>query len=163
MRKYTAVAFVATVALAVAAGATASPPNHDHFVSDPYVDGWCGIPGTSVDYVVASYTEDLSRVSLNVLTVFTATASGKQLEIRQTGLRRESETDNPDGSFTVLFTNAGQTPGFKLPNGPELAVDVGFAEGVATFDANGNFVSFFFITQHGQLPGACPEIVAALS
>jgi hypothetical protein len=164
MSKYVAVAgFVAAIAMAVAAGATAAPPGHDHFVSDPYADGWCGIQGTSVDTVVANYTQDGSRVSLNVVTLFTATASGKQLEIRQTGLRRESETDNPDGSFTIVFTNAGQSPGFKLPNGAEIAVDVGFTEGVATFDANGDFVSFFFVKQVGQLPAACPQITAALT
>jgi hypothetical protein len=164
MSKHVALAtLAATVAMAFAAGATAAPPSHDHFVSDPYADGWCGIQGTSVDSVVANYTPDGSRVSLNVKTLFTATASGKSMEIRTTGLEEQSVTVNPDGSSTVLFRNSGQGPGFKLPNGPVLGIDVGFSEGVVTFDANGDFVSFELIKHAGQLPAVCPEIVAALS
>jgi hypothetical protein len=40
---------------------------------------------------------------------------------------------------------------------------VGFGEGVATFDANGDFVSFQLIKHAGQLPAVCPQIIAALS
>jgi hypothetical protein len=80
-------AFVVVLATASAVGAAAAPPSHDHFVSDPYPDGWCGIQGTSVDTVVANYTPDGSKVSLNVKTLFTATASGKSIEIRTTGLQ----------------------------------------------------------------------------
>ena len=155
---------VVTVVLGVAAaGAVAAPPGHDHFTSDPYADSLCGGAGTSVDTVVANYTEDGSRTSLNVTTLFTATRSGKSIEIRQTGLRSESVTYNADGSFSVTFANAGQAPGFKLPNGPVIALDVGLGQGVATFDANCDFVSFQLIKHAGQLPAACDAIVAALS
>jgi hypothetical protein len=163
MRKHVAVAVAATAAMALAGGATAAPPSHDHFVSDSYADGWCGIQGTSVDTVVANYTPDESRVSLNVKTLFTATASGKSMEIRTTGLRTQTVTVNPDGSSTVLFRNSGQAPGFKLPNGPVLGIDVGSSEGVAVFDADGNFVSFELVRHTGQLPAVCPQIIAALS
>lgn len=164
MSKHVAVAaVVATAAMAFAVGATAAPPSHDHFVSDPYADGWCGIQGTSVDTVVANYTTDESRVSLNIRTLFTATASGKSMEIRATGLEEQTVTVNPDGSSTVLFRNSGQDPGFKLPNGPVLGIDVGFGEGLVTFDANGDFVSFQLIKHAGQLPAVCPQIIAALS
>lgn len=164
MSKHVAVAvLVATAAMAFAAAATAAAPGHDHFVSDPYADGWCGIQGTSVDTVVANYTPDGSRVSLNVKTLFTATASGTSMEIRSTGLREQTVTVNPDGTSTVLFTNSGQAPGFKLANGPVLGLDVGFGEGLATLDANGDFVSFELIKHAGQLPAVCPQIIAALS
>src|SRR5262245_58070190 len=129
MGKHVAVAvLVASAAMAFAVVATAAAPSHDHFVSDPYADGWCGIQGTSVDTVVANYTPDGSKVSLNVKTLFTATESGASMEIRTTGLQERTVTLNPDGTSTVLFRNSGQSPGFKLPNGPVLGLDVGFGE-----------------------------------
>src|SRR5919108_280127 len=105
-------------ALALAAGAGAAQIGHDHFTSDPYADDWCGIDGTSVDHVVANYQLDGPRASINVKTTFTATASGKSMEITQTGMRRgTAPVDNGNGTYSITFTNAGQSPGFRLPNG----------------------------------------------
>ena len=97
-----AVALAVTLAALVLVGgaaATAAQIGHDHFVSDPYADNWCGIDGTSIDNVVANYTLDGSRTSLRVMTTFTATASGKSMEILQSGLRTSgSPVDNGDGT-----------------------------------------------------------------
>ena len=155
---------VLLAALALPASSGAAPIGHDHFTSDPYPDNWCGVTGTSVDYVVANYTLDGSRTSLNVQTTFTATASGKSMEIRQTGHRTQSPpVDNGNGTYSITFTNAGQSPAFKLPTG-QVIVDTGFLESVATFDsATDDFISFEIVKQSGPRPPACAAIVAALS
>jgi hypothetical protein len=157
------IALLAALVLpALSSGATQI--GHDHFTSDPYPDGWCGIQGVSVDRVVANYALDGSRASINVRTIFTATGSGKSMEIRQTGLRTESAPiDNGDGTYSIVFTNAGQSPGFKLPTG-QVIVDTGLLQGVATFDAaTDEFLSFDVVKQAGPRPNACDAIIAALS
>jgi hypothetical protein len=163
MRRMIFLALLAALAFS-AANAGAAQIGHDRFVSDPYADGWCGVQGTSVDYVVANYTLDGSRASINVKTIFTATASGKSMEITQTGVRKESApVDNGDGTFSVTFTNAGQSPGFKLPTGQVIS-DTGLGVFLVTFDAaTGEFVSFDVVKLAGPRPNACDAIVAALS
>lgn len=157
------IALVGALALP-ASNATAAQIGHDHFVSDPYADNWCGIDGTSVDTVVANYTLDGSRTSLNVKTIFTATASGKSMEIQQTGLRSQSApVDNGDGTYSITGTAAGQSPRFMLPTG-QVIVDTGLLVGVATFDsATDEFLSFEIVKLAGPRPTACDAIVAALS
>ena len=77
--------------LALGAAVPAATIGHDHFTSDPYADSWCGLVGTSVDKVVANYTTvDESRASIDVVTTFTVTATGKQLEIHSTGVRKRA-------------------------------------------------------------------------
>jgi hypothetical protein len=154
------------VALALAAALPAATIGHDHFVSDPYPDSWCDLAGTSVDQVVANYTTaDESRASINVLTTFTVTATGKRLEIRSTGVRKESPpVDNGDGTYSLIFTNVGQSPKFKLPNGPVIGLDVGLIVFDVTFDAaTGDFISFSVLRVEGQRPGLGSEICAALT
>src|SRR5262249_43728769 len=124
------------------------------------------MPGTSVDKIVANFTSaDESRASMNVLTTFTAAATGKVLEIRSTGVRKESSAvDNGDGTFSVIFTNAGQSPKFKVPNGPVVGLDVGLITFNVTFDdATGDFVSFEVLRVNGQRPPLNDEICAALT
>jgi hypothetical protein len=156
------VALVAMLSLASIAGA--AQIGHDHFTSDPYGDNWCGVEGTSIDYVVANYTLDGSRASINVKTIFTATTSGKSMEITQTGVRKASApTDNGDGTYSVVFLNAGQSPRFKLPTG-QVIQDTGLLEGVATFDAaTDEFLSFEVVKLAGPRSNACDAIVAALT
>lgn len=146
-----------------AANAGAAQIGHDHFTSDPYADNWCGVDGTAVDAVVANYTLDGSRASINVRTVFTAASSGKSMEITETGVRTTgSAIDNGDGTYSVFFKNAGQSPGFKLPTG-EVIHDTGIVGGVATFDATtGDFLSFEVVKVAGPRPDACSAIIAAL-
>jgi hypothetical protein len=157
------VALISASAFSVA-NAGAARIAHDHFVSDPYADNWCGIDGTSVDTVVANYTPDSARTTLNVKTIFTATTSGESMEIQQTGLREQSTPiDNGDGTYSVTFTNAGQTPRFKLPTG-QVIVDTGLFVGAATFNsATGDLLSFQVLKQDGPRPTACDAIVTALS
>jgi hypothetical protein len=154
------------VALALAATLPAATIGHDHFMSDPYPDSWCSLAGTSVDRVVANYTTtDESRASINVLTTFTVTATGKQLEIRSTGVRKESAPiDNGDGTYSLILTNAGQSPKFKLPKGPVIGLDVGLIMFDVTFDtATGDFVSFSVLRVEGQRPALDSQICAALT
>src|SRR4051812_39640045 len=125
-------AIIASVVVAVgvnAAGAAKPTVNgHDHFVSDPYADEWCGIEGTSVDTVVAHFMETSEGTSLeaiNVTTVFTATDSGNSIIIRETGSRVGSaQIDNGDGTYSVISSSRGQSPKFKIVQGPVLGVDV---------------------------------------
>jgi hypothetical protein len=157
-------AVLAAAALAVTAGmAAAAPPLHDHFVSDPYPDNWCGIGGTSVDRVVANYTADESRTSLNVTTTFTAN-TGKVMEIRTTGSqRRSAPIDNGDGTYSYIITNAGQSPVFKIPGGPPIGLDVGLVQFRITRDAaTDDFVSFEVVKVAGQRPALDDQICAYL-
>ena len=166
----TALAAAAFVALAAAASVGAQPVanEHEHFVSDPYDDSWCGIDGTSVSSGVAHYLEDASGRSvetLNVTTLFTATDTGKTIEIRETGARLGSgPIDNGDGTFSLVFTNVGQSPSFMIPNGPPLVLDVGLVQFLVTFDsASGDFLSFEVAKLAGQRPPGCDAVVAYLT
>ena len=169
--------FGAVILVAVGATAAAAAPpvvnGHDHFISDPYPDEWCGIEGTSVDTVVAHFMEreDGSTLeAINVTTVFTATESGKSMLIRQTGARRRSAPiDNGDGTYSVIVSNSGQSPGFKLVQGPVLALDVGLVQLRLTFDAEtGEWLGFErgfeVLKEAGQRPVLdCDAVIAALS
>ena len=83
---------------------------HANFTSDPYDDNWCGIDGIGVDRVVARYKEDASGASLetvNITELFTATESGKSMEIRSTGARRVSA---PIATATAPTRSSRPTP-----------------------------------------------------
>ena len=161
---------VAFAALVPALG-FAGPPvvqEHVNFTSDLYDDGWCGIAGVSVDRVVVQYSEDVSGAAIeriNVKTLFTATASGKSMEIHQAGARKASAPiDNGDGTYSIILRNTGPSPKFKLPNGPVLVMDVGLVEFRITFDsATDEFLSFEVLRAKGQRPPGCDTIEAALS
>ena len=167
------VIFVGTLMLIAAlpaVGLAAAPVVNEHgnFTSDPYADNWCGINGIGVDRVVAHYKEDASGASIesvNITEFFTATESGKSMEVRSTGARRSSAPiDNGDGTFSIIATNTGQSPGFKLPNGPPIVIDVGLVEFRLTFDSTtGGFVAFDVLREKGQHPPGCALIVAALT
>ena len=163
-----AAAAVATVVPLVGLAAAPVVHEHAHFTSDVYDDQWCGIAGTSVDRVVAQYLERASGASvetLSIATVFTATASGTSMLIRQTGARRAgAPVDNGDGTYSVSFTNTGQSPAFKLRNGPAIVLDVGLVEFLVTFDAaTGDFISFDVIRERGLRPPGCDAIIPALT
>jgi hypothetical protein len=165
----TALAAAVFVALAAATSGSAQPVanEHEHFVSDPYDDNWCGIDGTSVSSGVAHYLEDASGRSVetvNVTTLFTATDTGKTIEIRKTGARMGSgPIDNGDGTYSVIATNVGQSPSFMIPNGPPLVLGVGLVQFVLTFDsATGDFLSFDVVKTAGQRVPGCDALVAYL-
>jgi hypothetical protein len=103
----------------VASVASAAQIGHDHFVSDPYADNWCGIDGTSVDDVVANSALDDSRSNINVKTIYTATASGKSMEIFQEGAWRSGpQVDNGDGTYSVTFSNSCSLPPLQAADRP---------------------------------------------
>ena len=161
---------LALVAAVPALGLAAAPIVNEHanFTSDPYDDNWCGIEGIGVDRVVVHYKEDASGASLetvNVTELFTATESGKSMEIRSTGARKSTAPiDNGDGTYSIIATNTGQSPGFKLPKGPPIVIDVGLVEFRLTFDSTtGRFVAFDVLRERGPHPPGCDLIVAALS
>ena len=159
-----ALAICALAAIAPAATASPGAIGHDRFTTDPFPDDWCG-PGTSVSRVVANYvTRDESRASINVRTVFTSAASGKSIEIHETGVRKESAPiDNGDGTYSIFFTNTGQSAGFKVPNGPVIGLDVGLIVFDVTFDtATGDFLSFEVAKVAGQREPLDSQICAAL-
>jgi hypothetical protein len=151
--------------------AAAAPPvfrEHVHFTSEPYAENLCEIPGTAVDEVVASFTLYESGATLerlNVLTVFTATASGKSVEIRSTGARRvTAPLDNGDGTYSIIARNTGPSPIFKLPNGPTIVLDVGLVEFRITFDSGTDeFLSFDVVRVEGPRPAGCATLEAALT
>lgn len=154
---------IALAALALAApAATAATVGHDHFTSDPYPDEWCGIVGTSVDRVVVNSTD--GRASLNIRTTFSDANGTPLLEIRSTGVSKEGPPiDNGDGTYSVIFTNAGQSPSFKVANGPTIGNDVGLIQFRVTFDsATGNFVDFEVLKIAGQREALDEQICAAL-
>ena len=154
------------LAIILSAAASAAVIGHAQLTSDPYPDSWCGLVGTSVDKVVANFTTvDESRASINVATTFTVAATGKQLEIRSTGVRKEdTPIDNGDGTYSLILTNAGQSAGFKLPNGPVVGLDVGLIMFDVTFDtATGDFISFIQLRVAGQRPALDSQICAALA
>ncbi|HEY8723926.1 MAG TPA: hypothetical protein VIL92_08730 [Gaiellaceae bacterium] len=78
--------------------------------------------------------------------------------------RSSAPTDNGDGTVSVVATNSGLSPAFKLPNGPPIVLDVGLVEFVLTLDATtGDFISFELLRDRGQHPPGCAAIVAALT
>lgn len=164
MSKLMVVAAAVALMAVTGSGAMAAQIGHDHFVSDPYSDNWCGIDGTSIDDVVANYTLDGTRTTLHVHTTFTATASGKSMDILDSGVQVQgSALDNGDGTYSVTFVNAGTSPLILLPTG-KAVVDTGFLEGVATFDsATGEFLDFEIVKQAGLRQPGCAQIVAAMS
>jgi hypothetical protein len=100
---------------------------------------------------------------VNLSTVFTATASGKSLTIQESGVgKATAAVYNPDGSYSLVFTNAGLGPKFTLPDG-QVIIDGGASAFQITFDATGNFDSFQQLYGHGPSPAACDQIVAALT
>jgi hypothetical protein len=160
----------ALTATAPALGLAAAPVINEHFnfTSDPYVQNWCGIEGTSVDRVVGHFKLDASGASIENIqskSLFTATASGKSMEIHITGLVKVSAPiDNGDGTFTVIVRNMGSRPQFKLPNGPLLVRSGGQGIFGLTFDSStGEFISFEVIDVKGPHPAGCDIIVAALT
>jgi serine/threonine protein kinase len=87
------------------------------------------------------------------------------LEIRSTGVHKQSALiDNGDGTSSLIFTNAGLSPMFKVPNGPVIGVDVGVVTFDVTFDsATGDFVSFSEVRTAGQRPALDSQICGALT
>lgn len=164
MSRLIVLATAVALAIATATAASAAQINHDRFVSDPYQDNWCGLDGTSIDDVVANYRTDGAHQTLRVKTTFTASASGKTMEIEQSGLRvSDPPVDKGNGTYSVTFANSGPSPKIMLPTGKPI-VDTGFLEAVVTFDsATDDFIDFQLVKQAGSRPPGCDRIIAAMS
>jgi hypothetical protein len=162
-------AIVVLGALAVPATGIADRPvvnEHDNFTSDPYPDDQCGIAGTSVDMVHDQFKQDASGASIeniNIKTLFVATASGKSMTIQTSEVSKTgAPVDNGDGTFTTIVRNAGLSPKFTFQDGTHV-IDVGAVGFEIVRDANGEFLSFELLYQHGQRPAGCDTITAELS
>jgi hypothetical protein len=157
------------VALALPGFSAARAPvvnEHDNFTSDPYPDGWCGIQGTSIDTVHDQYRQDASGAvieTMNISTVFTSTASKRSMTIQTTGAAKQSApVDNGDGTFTILSSHSGLGPKFTFADGTHF-LDRGTVGFATVVDANGEFISFDVLYEHGQHPPGCSTIIAELT
>jgi hypothetical protein len=169
MRHTRSVMVVATiVALAAAAplAATAGQPvifDHGSFVEGPSTGTWCGVvDGTTVFSGTFTFRQDASGVfhgTESVKGLFTASATGKQLELATAGVDMGTGVDNGDGTTTFTEHSAGLVIRFKIPKGPVLKdadgkpiLGAGEVSSVATIDnATGDLISLDE-TVHGPHP-----------
>lgn len=161
------------IAITVPAVAVAGKPvihEHFNFTSDPYGPfDLCGVAVTGVDTVVGQFSQDATGANIgagNVVSVLTATASGKSIEFQQAGVSKGSAlTDNGDGTVSSLLTISGLSPKVSVFHGPPLGIDAGEITFRLTFDAStGAFISFDVVSVKGPRPaGSCDPIVAALT
>ena len=138
-----------------------------HFDSGPYASSLCGIDGTEDDVVVGSFVSFASGFNINptnVISTFTATASGKTIEFRMAGnVIVQPPVDNGDGTFTQYITVTGASAISKLVGGPVIVKDVGAITFASTFDSQGNDLGFAVVKIAGPRPAGCAAVVVALT
>jgi|SRR5579884_685216 len=181
-RGITVFAAVVAFAATVAAAATAGKPvifDHESFVDGPNPSSWCGVvDGTEVTTGTFTFRQDASgafHATQQQTSIFTASATGKSLEVSAAGVDMGAGVDNGDGTMTFTEKQAGLAVTFKVPNGPILKaangkplLGAGVIDDVATFDiATGDLVSFQE-TVHGPHPqrdgvDVCTPTVAYLT
>jgi hypothetical protein len=158
-------AVLAAAAALPAAGFAAKPVISDHgsFVDGPEPGDWCGaVLGTWSGSGTFSFREDASgdfHATQVVRSVFTATATGKSIELQGAGLDMGTGIDNGDGTVTFTERNAGLALTVRILGGPILKdadgkplIGAGVVDSVATFEiASGDLVSFEE-TWHGPHP-----------
>jgi hypothetical protein len=147
---------VVAVAVAVPVVASAGKPvifDHESFVDGPNPDSWCGaVDGTSVFSGTFTFRQDASGAfhgTESTKGVFTASATGKSLELAEASLDMGIGVDNGDGTTTFTEKSAGLVIRFKIPNGPVFKdadgkpiLGAGSASSVATIDnATGDLIS----------------------
>ena len=122
-------------------GIAAKPVFHEHAnFSDTFADNICGIDGTSVLNIVDNFTvyaDGTFRDTSNFNLVFTATTSGKSVQIFSAGQVSglADPIDNGDGTITFVNTFKGLPEKLKIPMGPTLSRDAGVVTLSDTFDA----------------------------
>jgi hypothetical protein len=162
--------------MALMASSASAAPLIDRFhgtFSDTFPDNFCGISGTTVlsgmdnIQVFADGTfKDEFRLNL----VFTAD-NGKSIELfvaqQFTGI---GPIDNGDGTITFISTFKGIPEKLKIPNGPTLSMDVGFATFTDVVDTTTGEVTTTISPENGPHPDLdsgftlfCDVIVPALT
>jgi hypothetical protein len=151
-----AAAVVAATAAALPAAGLSGPPvirDHQSFVDGPYPTSWCGeVDGTEVDTGTFTFHQDANGAFHATSTfegTFTATATGKQLDLSNAGVDMGTGVDNGDGTTTFTEHTAGLAIRFKIPNGPVLKdadgkpiLGAGIIDSVVTIDnATGDVIS----------------------
>lgn len=181
-RGITIFAAIAAVAATLPAAASAGKPiifDHESFVDGPNPGTWCGVvDGTEVTTGTFTFRQDASgafHATQQQTSVFTASATGKSLEVSAAGVDMGAGVDNGDGTMTFTEKFAGLAVTYKIPSGPILKdangkplLGAGVIDDVATFDiATGNLISFQE-TFHGPHPGregvdVCTPTIAYLT
>ena len=165
MRMRIVVAATVVAAAAMPAVGLAGQPvvrDHESFVDGPNAEDFCGVDGTQIDTGTFTFRADASGVfhATEVFRgVFTATATGKQLELADSGVDMGAGVDNGDGTTTFTEHTAGMAIRFKIPNGPVLEdadgkpiLGAGTIDSVLTIDnATGDIISGSE-TVHGPHP-----------
>jgi hypothetical protein len=178
----TVFAAIVAVAAALPAAATAGKPvvfDHESFVDGPNPVTWCdAVDGTGVTTGMFTFRQDASgafHATGNQTSVFTASATGKSLEVSSVGVDMGAGVDNGDGTVTFTEKTAGLAVTYKVPNGPILKdangkplLGAGVIDDVATFDiATGDLISFqeTFHGPHPQRDGVdvCTPTIAYLT
>lgn len=175
-------AAIVAVAATLPAAASAGKPvifDHESFVDGPNPGSWCGaVDGTEVATGTFTFRQDASgafHATQQQTSVFTASATGKSLEVSAAGVDMGAGVDNGDGTVTFTEKTAGLAVTFKVPNGAILKdangkplLGAGLIDDVATFDiATGDLISFQE-TFHGPHPGregvdVCTPTIAYLT
>lgn len=156
-RGITIFAAIVAVAATLPAAANAGKPvifDHESFVDGPDPVSWCGaVDGTEVTTGTFTFRQDASgafHATAQQTSIFTASATGKSLEVSAAGIDMGAGVDNGDGTMTFTEKTAGLAVTFKIPNGPILKdangkplLGAGVINDVATFDiATGDLISF---------------------
>ena len=150
-----AIASVAALGMVVATfGVAAVPTTNEHgsFTDGPFDADFCAVPGTEIDTGVFHFLQDSSGAFVgneNFSGRFTATATGKSLEISAVSTGRGALIDNGDGTATFSEHDTGLVLRFKVANGPVLKdadgkpiLGAGVLDFAVTFDlASGDVIS----------------------
>src|SRR5215831_14530464 len=159
-----AAALVAAAAAIPAVGLAGQPVVRDHesLVDGPFAEDFCGVAGTQINTGTLNFRVDatgLFHASGSFRNVFTADATGKQLELANSGVDMGVGVDNGDGTTTFTEHTAGMAIRFKIPNGSVLKdadgkpiLGAGTIDSVVTVDnATGDVISGSE-TVHGPHP-----------
>jgi hypothetical protein len=147
------------VALALPASGAGRWVTNGHFpIHDTFADNICGIDGTSVVNGVENFRQSADGSFTDIVSlkqIFTATASGKSIEIQVAQQLTGSDTpiDNGDGTVTFVNTFKGLPEKLKIPHGPVLSRDAGVVTFHTTFNATtGEFISQTLSGEKGPHP-----------
>jgi hypothetical protein len=126
LRLVAAAAAIAVAAALPAASIAGQPVIRDHesIVDGPNPVDWCGqVSGTELDVGTFTFRQDASgafHATEHFQNVFTATSTGRSLELDESDLDMGTGVDNGDGTTTFTEHAAGLVIRFKIPNGPVL-------------------------------------------